>query len=235
RKLEKLKNIKNMLLEKMFADEKTLKPAIRFKEFTNDWEQRRLGNIVLPYRIKNNLGLNLKSYSISNKFGFVYQNDFFKNGGKAVFANKKNSLIVEPFSFAYNPARIDVGSIGYYKNNECCLISPLYEVFKTQENINDNFVLCWFKSNLFSKIINNNKEGSVRNTLYIRNILDEFMSIPNIYEQQNISSLFYNLDTSITLHQRNVFLFIFSLFYIKKVSINMGVERKNEKIRNTFI
>ncbi|MBZ4212381.1 restriction endonuclease subunit S, partial [Mycoplasma sp. U97] len=37
RKLEKLKNIKNMLLEKMFADEKTLKPAIRFKEFTNDW------------------------------------------------------------------------------------------------------------------------------------------------------------------------------------------------------
>ncbi|MBZ4195700.1 restriction endonuclease subunit S, partial [Mycoplasma sp. 1331] len=41
RKLEKLKNIKNMLLEKMFADEKTLKPAIRFKEFTNAWEQRR--------------------------------------------------------------------------------------------------------------------------------------------------------------------------------------------------
>ncbi|MBZ4226831.1 restriction endonuclease subunit S, partial [Mycoplasma tauri] len=49
RKLEKLKNIKNMLLEKMFADEKTLKPAIRFKEFTNDWEQRRLCEIANTY------------------------------------------------------------------------------------------------------------------------------------------------------------------------------------------
>ncbi|WP_308699314.1 restriction endonuclease subunit S, partial [Mycoplasma tauri] len=46
RKLEKLKNIKNMLLEKMFADEKTLKPGIRFKEFTNDWEQRRVGDLL---------------------------------------------------------------------------------------------------------------------------------------------------------------------------------------------
>ncbi|MCV3754370.1 hypothetical protein OF365_03200, partial [Ureaplasma zalophigenitalium] len=43
-KLEKLKNLKNTLLEKMFADEKHPFPKIRFKEFTNDWEQRRVGD-----------------------------------------------------------------------------------------------------------------------------------------------------------------------------------------------
>ncbi|MCV3754381.1 hypothetical protein OF365_03255, partial [Ureaplasma zalophigenitalium] len=45
-KLEKLKNLKNTLLEKMFADEKHPFPKIRFKEFTNDWEQRRIEDLV---------------------------------------------------------------------------------------------------------------------------------------------------------------------------------------------
>ncbi|MCV3754378.1 hypothetical protein OF365_03240, partial [Ureaplasma zalophigenitalium] len=49
-KLEKLKNLKNTLLEKMFADEKHPFPKIRFKEFTNAWEQRRVGDLFILTR-----------------------------------------------------------------------------------------------------------------------------------------------------------------------------------------
>nr|WP_307928065.1 hypothetical protein [Mycoplasmopsis bovis] len=72
--------------------------------------------------------MNLVSYSVTNKDGFVNQNEYFDDGGKAVFADKKNSLIVSRNTFAYNPSRINVGSLALYKHSEMGLVSPIYEV-----------------------------------------------------------------------------------------------------------
>ncbi|MGZ9453811.1 restriction endonuclease subunit S [Mycoplasma sp. AC157] len=179
-----------------------LVPSLRFKEFTHAWEQEVLGNLLISYRNKNKSNLSLESYSITNSSGFVNQKDFFQNGGKAVTANKRNSLIVEPFSFAYNPARIDIGSIGYYNKGKNVLISPLYEVFKTVNYIEDNWMFLWFKSKNFKEIINKNKEGSVRLCLYIDKLDEEKIILPKIEEQEKNSKLILLIDSLLSLHKR---------------------------------
>ena len=60
--------------------------------------------------------------------------------------------IVPPNSFAYNPARINVGSIGYYAGTENVIVSSLYEVFQTADYVEDRFLWHWFKSSSFSQM-----------------------------------------------------------------------------------
>ena len=60
--------------------------------------------------------------------------------------------IVPPNSFAYNPARINVGSIGYYAGTENVIVSSLYEVFQTDRLCRAiGFLWHWFKSDSFSQ------------------------------------------------------------------------------------
>ncbi|CBH40834.1 restriction endonuclease subunit S [Mycoplasmopsis agalactiae] len=204
RKLSSLKNLKNRLLDKMFCDEKSQFPSIRFKEFTNAWEQWKARGILLPYRQKNDKNLTLISYSVSNKEGFVDQKEFFDEGGKAVYADKKNSLIISFDTFAYNPSRINVGSIALFKNTINGLVSPIYEVFKVSANSNPDFIYLWFKSECFNKIVANNSNKSVRDTLNLKQFEDNLLNLPVLQEQNKIAKLFSSLDSLITLHQRKL-------------------------------
>lgn len=91
---------------------KTEMPSIRFYGFDNDWEQRKFSEITFLSGEKNRENLPLESYSITNESGFVPQDEKFENGGTMREADKRMYYIVSPNSFAYNPARINVGSIG---------------------------------------------------------------------------------------------------------------------------
>ncbi|MCE6115415.1 restriction endonuclease subunit S [Mycoplasmopsis agalactiae] len=184
--------------------EKLLVPRIRFKEFTNAWEQWKARGILLPYRQKNDKNLALISYSVSNKEGFVDQKEFFDEGGKAVYADKKNSLIISFDTFAYNPSRINVGSIALFKNTINGLVSPIYEVFKVSANSNPDFIYLWFKSECFNKIVANNSNKSVRDTLNLKQFEDNLLNLPVLQEQNKIAKLFSNLDSLIALHQRKL-------------------------------
>ncbi len=183
---------------------KLLVPQIRFKEFTNAWEQDTAKNLFIPYRVKNSSNMNLVSYSVTNKDGFVNQNEYFDDGGKAVFADKKNSLIVSINTFAYNPSRINVGSLALYKHSEMGLVSPIYEVFQINNNNNPDFFLLWFRSEAFKNIVSTNSNKSVRDTLNLSQFESESVNFPNFAEQSKISSLFTHLDSLITLHQRKL-------------------------------
>ena len=135
RKLEKLKNIKKSMLEKMFPRDGSKFPEIRFSGFTDPWEQRKFSDITFPAGEKNKDNLPLESYSITNEHGFVPQDEKFENGGTMREADKRMYYIVSPNSFAYNPARINVGSIGYQNIGKNVIVSSLYEVFKTSEDV----------------------------------------------------------------------------------------------------
>ncbi|WP_429988752.1 restriction endonuclease subunit S, partial [Mycoplasmopsis bovis] len=148
--------------------------------------------------------MNLVSYSVTNKDGFVNQNEYFDDGGKAVFADKKNSLIVSINTFAYNPSRINVGSLALYKHSEMGLVSPIYEVFQINNNNNPDFFLLWFRSEAFKNIVSTNSNKSVRDTLNLSQFESESVNFPNFAEQSKISSLFTHLDSLITLHQRKL-------------------------------
>ena len=105
--------------------------------YTSSWEQRKFSDITFPAGEKNKDNLPLESYSITNEHGFVPQDEKFENGGTMREADKRMYYIVSPNSFAYNPARINVGSIGYQNIGKNVIVSSLYEVFKTSEDVDD--------------------------------------------------------------------------------------------------
>ena len=109
--------------------------------------------------------------------------------------------IVPPSSFAYNPARINVGSIGYYTGTENVIVSSLYEVFQTADYVDDRFMWHWFKSDHFPKWIERLQEGSVRLYFYYDKLIQCEMKMPSLEEQKKMGAFFDQLDHLITLHQ----------------------------------
>ena len=121
-------------------------------------------------------------------------------------ADKRMYYIVSPNSFAYNPARINVGSIGYQNIGKNVIVSSLYEVFKTSEDVDDRLLWHWFKSPDFQKLIMQLQEGGVRLYFYYDKLCMGEVSLPLLEEQRKIGKLFDTLDNLITLHQRQPFL-----------------------------
>ena len=178
------------------------KPALRFKGFTDPWEQRKFSDITFPAGEKNRDNLPLESYSITNEHGFIPQDEKFENGGTMREADKRMYYIVSPNSFAYNPARINVGSIGYRNTGKDVIVSSLYEVFKTSDDVDDRLLWHWFKSPDFQKLIFQLQEGGVRLYFYYDKLCMGTVSLPSLEEQRKIGQFFDSLDTLITLHQR---------------------------------
>lgn len=116
--------------------------------------------------------------------------------------DRKAYNIVQPNSFAYNPARINVGSIGYYKGVENVIVSSLYEVFQTDNYVNDRFLWHWLKSDEFPRWIEKLQEGSVRLYFYYDKLCECQLYMPLLEEQEKIASFLDGLDHLITLHQR---------------------------------
>ena len=204
RKYNKLLNVKKSMLEKMFPKNGSNIPEIRFKGFTDPWEQRKFEDVTFLSGEKNKNNLPFESYSVTNENGFVPQNEQFENGGTMATADKRMYYIVSKNSFAYNPARINVGSIGYYDGSENVIVSSLYEVFKTSEDIDDRYLWHWFKSNDFKKLIEQYQEGGVRLYFYYDKLCMCSLPTPSIQEQVKIGRYFDNLDNLITLHQREL-------------------------------
>ena len=137
RKHDRLVVLKKALLGRMFPRDGSRFPELRFDGFTDPWEQRKFSEFVFQSGIRNKDNLPLESYSVTNDRGFVQQDEQFENGGTMREADKSAYWIVEPGSFAYNPARINVGSIGYLSTSENVIVSSLYEVFKSDESCDD--------------------------------------------------------------------------------------------------
>ncbi len=116
-------------------------------------------------------------------------------------ANKRMYYIVSPQSFAYNPARINVGSIGYQNFNKNVIVSSLYEVFKTTDAVDDRFIWHWFKSKDFQNLIIQLQEGGVRLYFYYDKLCKGEIALPSVEEQCHIGAYFDNIDNLITLHQ----------------------------------
>ena len=130
------------------------------------------------------------------------QDEKFENGGTMREANKRMYYIVSPNSFAYNPARINVGSIGYQNTGKNVIVSSLYEIFKTSDDVDDRLLWHWFKSPDFQKLIWQLQEGGVRLYFYYDKLCMGEVSLPSLEEQRKIGKFFDTLDNLITLHQR---------------------------------
>ena len=203
-RLASLKQMKAASLQAMFPQEGETVPKIRFKGFEGEWKKVSFKDFTFHAGTKNRDNLPLESYSISNEFVFIPQNEQFENGGTMTQADKRMYYIVSPNSFAYNPARINVGSLGYYEGKEDVIVSSLYEVFKTDDTICDKFLLYWFKTNIFQKMIEQFQEGGVRLYFFYDKMCKCSLKRPSLAEQQAIASYFTSLDRQISLQSQRL-------------------------------
>jgi len=119
----------------------------------------------------------IEVWSVSNREGFVRNEGYFND--RVASDNISNYKIVKPGYFAYNPARINVGSIAYNDTNLTGCVSPMYTVFSVKDiNVLDpKYLFALLKSPHFIKEFSDGAYGSVRQQLRFNDLLD--MCIPN--------------------------------------------------------
>ena len=215
RKCEETKTLKKYMLQKMFPQNGHSVPEIRFSGFTEDWEQRKFADFTWDAGKRNKEDLDLEPYAITNEHGFIRQRDAHDDFGYMKDTDRKAYNIVQPNSFAYNPARINVGSIGYYKGVENVIVSSLYEVFQTDNYVNDRFLWHWLKSDEFPRWIAKLQEGSVRLYFYYDKLCECQLYMPSLEEQEKIATFLDDLDHLITLHHRKQNYVLNTLIYAK--------------------
>jgi len=146
------------------------------------WERKKLGEVIKEYSVRNKNGAEYPVYSVTNSQGFC--RDYFS---KDVASKEKSTYKIVPKGcFAYNPSRINVGSVDWQRNEEYVIVSPLYVVFETLKEINNDFLLYYLKSATTMLYINNLATGTVRANLKF-DILSSFpIVIPPLSIQERI-------------------------------------------------
>jgi len=153
--------------------------------------------------------------TVSNTGGFIKQLDYFENRIIAS-EDKKNYKIVSKNDFAYNPARINVGSIARLKRFNNGIVSPMYLVFAASDSMDPNYLEHFFHSSSFSEQMNKLLSGSVRKTLDFSSLEKIEIKIYKKDIQKTFGSYLEVLD---------------KLIEIKKSKINNLEELKSHVIR----
>ena len=182
---------------KLIEDLKKLKSAIIEIEYTpNTKTTSPIGDVIeqISKRNKNNAIQNV--LSVSNRQGFIKQSDQFENRNVAS-EDTSNYKIVEQNDFAFNPARINVGSIARLTTLEKGIVSPMYICFRTQENVAPEYIDFFFESKHFYCEIQKRLEGSVRQCLSFEGLCNIPISLPSLEMQQRIGKRLLTLGQKI--------------------------------------
>lgn len=169
-----------------------------------EWEVTRFASISQKTGSeRNDSDCAYPVYSINNKTGFAPQGDQFENDG---YSNTSKDLyrIVRKGEFAYNPARINVGSIGLLSDVDAVIISSLYVCFKLNDKCYNPYFWQYFKSHRFNFDVNNYTEGSVREYLFYDNFARIRVAVPPLPEQQKIAEILTAQDAVIALMQKQI-------------------------------
>ena len=193
--------------------ENAKKPQIRFKGFTDAWEQRKLGEIVERVIRKNTNNISSLPLTISAQYGLVDQITYFNN--RVASRDITNYYLIFNGEFAYNKSTSDGFPFGAVKRLDLYdkgVLSTLYIVFSLKDNniINSDFLTTFFDTNRWHKGIAERAAEGARNHGLLNITADDFFDIgieipTNVAEQNLIGKLLIKLDNLITLHQRECF------------------------------
>lgn len=191
------KRIKAVQAGRIPAGYKKTKVGIVPKE----WDVQSFGEISFKTGRKKKKEEDYPVYSINNQKGFCSQAEQFENDGYAN-TSKDSYTLVGKDTFAYNPARINIGSIGLLKEPDKVIISSLYVCFGLNKNCNLSFFESYFKSHRFNYDVSNYTEGSVRQYLFYDNFSKINVAIPPLSEQKKIAEILATQDRVIELKEK---------------------------------
>ena len=200
RKCDKLKNIKAALLEKMFPAEGKNTPAIRFKGFTDAWEQRKFDYFFTERTDRSGDG-ELISVTINSGIKKFAELNRFDSKPE----DMSNYKVVCEGDIAYNSMRMWQGASGYSPYNG--ILSPAYTVIVPKNGVSSKFFAYVLKRPKMIHLFEINSQGLTKDTWNLK--FPAFSQIEatapmSFDEQDQISTFLEQLDNLITLHQRKV-------------------------------
>ena len=184
---------------KIIEDLKKLKYAIIEMEYGNMAKSiSHIGDFIEQTSKRNKDSVILNVLSVSNSQGFIQQSEQFENRIVAS-DDTSNYKIVARNDFAFNPARINVGSIARLTTFERGIVSPMYICFRTKDNLFPEYLDYYFESKRFFAEIQKRLEGSVRQCLSFEGLCNIPLCIPTVEVQQQIGKRLSTLAKEIKL------------------------------------
>ena len=185
---------------KIIEDLKKLKVAIIEKVFSENKCNCKIGDVISQISHRNRSKKETNILSVSNKWGFVEQSEQFED---RIVASEDitNYKIVRINDFAYNPARINVGSIARLKRYESGIVSPMYICFHSQNALLPEYLELFFYTQYFKHEMYKRLEGSVRLCLSFEGLTNIPIFIPEITTQREISIKINSIETKIGIEE----------------------------------
>ena len=184
---------------KIIEDLKILKSAIIEMEYSHMTKSiSHIGDFIEQTSKRNKDSAIQNVLSVSNSQGFIQQSEQFENRIVAS-DDTSNYKIVERNDFAFNPARINVGSIARLITFERGIVSPMYICFRTKCNLFPEYLDYYFESKQFYTEIQKRLEGSVRQCLSFDGLCNIPLCVPSVEIQRQIGKRLSTLVQEIKL------------------------------------
>ena len=163
-------------------------------------ERVPLGKYVKEYSVRNKDNEDIPVYSVTNSQGFC--TEYF---GKEVASNDKTTYKIVPRGFfAYNPSRINVGSVDWQRCEDRVIVSPLYNVFSVSDKLDCQYLYYFLKSDFAKQMIKSKASGSVRDNLKLEMLKE--ITIPDVpvEDQRFCANILDHLQLVIELRKKQL-------------------------------
>ena len=191
--VKELKNRNKGLAKELLTGKK------RLRGFTDEWQSVKIGEVTKKFSNRNKELIDARIYSVTNTNGFVLQSDHFSR--EVAGDDLSNYKTISKGDFAYNPARINVGSIAYFEQEQG-VISSLYVCFRTTKRIEDKFLYYWLSLEKTIHDFGRFGEGGVRIYLWYELFAKIKLVLPSIEEQKAIISVLDEAHDELKLYEK---------------------------------
>ena len=190
RKHDKLVNVKKAILEKMFPRDGALVPEIRFKGFTDAWEQRKVSELCSISTGKSNTQDKVED----GEYPFYVRSPIIERSTKYLYDEEAVLTVGDG---------VGTGKVFHYVNGKYDLHQRCYRMYDFTDELNAHYFYHTFSKLFYKRVMAMTAKTSV-DSVRLEMIADMEIPCPEIKEQEKIGSFFDNLDNLITLHQRKL-------------------------------
>lgn len=160
----------------------------------------KIGDVISEYSVRNKFDENIPVYSVTNEKGFC--TGYFS---KEVASKDKSTYKIVPRGyFAYNPSRINVGSVDWQKYEDRVIVSPLYVVFGVSDRLDRQYLLHYLKSDMMLSFIKEYATGSVRDNLKLADLGKFPINLRPVEEQHQIATTLDKIDDLIAKRRQQL-------------------------------
>ena len=188
---------------KLIEDLQQLKSALVERLYCQHNPNFKIGDLVVQVSKRNRGDNDYSVLSVNNRLGFIEQSEQFEDRSVAS-DDTSNYKVVSRDDFAYNPARVNVGSIARLTSFESGIVSPMYICFYTKKQLFPQYLEHFFDTRYFHYEMQKRLEGSVRLCLSWEGLCNIPIAVPPIDQQEKVGKRISRLADKISLEERHL-------------------------------